>query len=153
MKIYNKNKTLILENVDLNKGYLIDDKIITGKTPAQPEQPEQYHYEFKHYENGGVDRIKIVDVPYNPPIDEQPIYEDIKVYVEYTEKELAEKEYFNLKNWFDVDYARLEQKFRRLHTLGKDYKGKSAYDALIDLYNHAEEVRAKINELEAIIDS
>lgn len=69
------------------------------------------------------------------------------------QKENAQERLPALKNWFDIDYMRLEQKFRRLHTLGKDYKGISAYDALIQLYNQAEEVRAKINELEAIIDS
>lgn len=68
-----------------------------------------------------------------------------------TEKEKAQMELNKLKQWFDVEYMRQEQKLRRLHTLGKDYNGISAYDKLIELYNQAEEVRAKINQLEVII--
>ena len=70
-----------------------------------------------------------------------------------TEKEIAQNELLTLKNWFDIEYMRLEQKFRRLHTLGKDYNGKNAYDELIQLYQIAEEKRQRIQELEALIDS
>lgn len=59
----------------------------------------------------------------------------------------------NIKNWFDIDYMRLEQKFRRLHTLGKTTdSGKNAYDELIQLYNLAEQYRQRIQELEALVE-
>lgn len=45
MKIYNKEKTQILDNIDLSKGYLIKDKIIINTIPAQEAIKQQSHYE------------------------------------------------------------------------------------------------------------
>lgn len=154
MKIYNKEKTQILSNVDLTKGYLINDKIIKTITPSQEEIAEQYHYEFKEYANGGKDRIKIIDTPYRPKLEETIEYENIQVYIEYSIAELANIEIKTLKNWFDVEYMRLEQKYRRLHTLGKTTdEGKNAYDELVKLYQVAEQKRQRIQELEGLIDN
>lgn len=80
-------------------------------------------------ENGR--RFQIVEVP-------QP-----------TQKELDLEELEKLESWFDIDYARKEQKLRRLNTLGLQYEGQSAYDVLIATYVDAEKVRARINELRA----
>lgn len=90
MKIYNHDKTQILENVDLIKGYLVEDKIVIATIPAEEEVQEQFHYEYKEYPNGGRDRIKVVDVPYKPAKPESYEYEDIQVYCLYTEEELLE---------------------------------------------------------------
>ena len=87
MKIYNETKTEVLENVDLEKGRLIKDKIATKTIPAQEEVQEQYHYEYKVYPNGGNDRIKVVDVEYQPVKPETYEYEDIQVYKPFTEEE------------------------------------------------------------------
>lgn len=69
-------------------------------------------------------------------------------------KDEAQQELNDLKQWFDVDYARLEQKYRRLYTL-KLYcdDGSYPYDKLIDLYNEAEYKRARIQELERLISN
>ena len=63
-------------------------------------------------------------------------------------------EYANLEEWFDRDYARKEQKYRRLYTL-KLYcdDGKHPYDKLIDLYKEAEYKRARMQELERLISN
>ena len=90
MKIYNKEKTHILENPDLDKGYLQSDKLVTKTIPAQKEIQEQFHYEYKYYVNGGADRIKVIDVEYQPAKPESYEFEDIQVYIPYTEKEYAE---------------------------------------------------------------
>ena len=97
MKIYNQSKTEILENPDLEKGQLIQDKIVTKTIPAQEEVQEQFHYEYKEYPNGGKDQIKVVDVAYKPAKPETYEYEDIEVYVPYTDKELARIEIGKLK--------------------------------------------------------
>ena len=69
-----------------------------------------------------------------------------------SEKDKAESELFDLRKWFDIDYMRLEQKYRRLHTLGKlTDNGTNGYDELIALYTLAEQKRQRIKELEAII--
>ena len=57
-------------------------------------------------------------------------------------------EIIEIKNWFDTYYTTNEQKYRRLHTLGDT----TAYTKLIELYKEAEIKRARIQELEAIIN-
>lgn len=91
MKIYNQDKTKILENVDLTKGYLLNEKI-----KVIDEKPEQFHFEYIEYENGGKDKIKIVDVPYV-----EPIYEEIQRYILYSNDELIEIEKRDLKQELD----------------------------------------------------
>ena len=60
----------------------------------------------------------------------------------------------NLKKWFDKEYARKEQKYRRLYTLKlNDDDGISGYDKLIALYKEAEIKRKQIQELELQINN
>ena len=92
MKIYNETKTEIIENPDLKLGRLKDDRILVDVIPAQEEIKEVYHYEYVLYENGGRDRIKIVDTPYQPKKPQEEIYEDIQVYIPYSQKELISKQ-------------------------------------------------------------
>ena len=96
MKIYNKEKTQILENVDLKLGYLKYDTLLISE-----EQQEQFHYQEEHYENGGVAKYRIVDEPYKPAK-----YEEIQVYILYTEKELNQNRILELKQSLsDTDYV------------------------------------------------
>ena len=61
-------------------------------------------------------------------------------------------ELYELKWWYDKEYAQREQKLRRLHTLGKlTDEGKDPYNELITLYNVAEIKRARIQELERLL--
>ena len=98
MKIYNQEKTDILENPDLEKGYLQYDRIIVKTIPATEEVKEEFHYEYKTYPSGGKDRIKVIDVEYQLAKPETYEYEDIQVYVTYTEKEYAEVRINKLTN-------------------------------------------------------
>ena len=98
MKIYNELKTQVLENPDLEKGYLQYDKIVIKTIPATEEVKEEFHYEYKVYPSGGKDRIQIIDVEFNPGIPESYEYEDIQVYIPYTEKEYAEVRINKLTN-------------------------------------------------------
>ena len=156
MKVYNKEKTQILSEYDLTKGYLIEDTIIINQ-PEIPAVEEQFHYEtIKEYENGGKDVKKVIDVA---GIEYQPAKtyaEEIYVYIPYTPNELAKQKAYQeiqeLKEWFDVEYARKEQKYRRLHSLGKlTDEDKDPYNKLIKLYNEAEIKRARIQELERLL--
>ena len=57
-----------------------------------------------------------------------------------------------LKNWYETYYTQHEQKYRRLHSLGKlTDEGKDPYNELINLYNEAEIKRARIQELERLL--
>ena len=104
-KIYNETKTQIIENPDLTNGYLKDDKILIKTIPPQEEVKEVCHYEYVEYENGGKDRIKIVDTPYSPAKEKEEIFEDIKIYIPYSQKELITRKINELeKKLKDYDY-------------------------------------------------
>lgn len=69
-----------------------------------------------------------------------------------TIKENYNNELIQLKNWYDNYYTQHEQKYRRLHSLGKlTDEGKDPYNELINLYNMAEIKRARIQELERLL--
>lgn len=99
MKIYNEDKTEILEEYDLEKGYIKEDIIITHYEEVKAVE-EQFHYEtIAEYPNGGKEVEKVIDVEsveYKPARDEK---EKILVYIPYTEEELLEnkKTEFRLK--------------------------------------------------------
>lgn len=143
MKVYNEEKTMILNDYDLKKGYLKEDRIIIESIP---EQEEISHYEFNKYENGGIDKIKVIEQPHIPKHD---IYETIYVFIPFSNKEIAENSIEEIKNWFESEYSYKEQKFRRLIALNKlDDDGVDAKTKLTELYIEAESKRTKIQMLE-----
>ena len=105
MKIYNQDKTIILEEYDLEKGYLKEDTITIHYDEVQAVE-EQFHYvTIAEYPNGGKEVEKVIEVEgveYKPARDEK---ENIYVYVLYTEEELLE----NKKN--KLRYRREEECF------------------------------------------
>ena len=128
MKVYNQDKTQILTEYDLEKGYLVSDKILVDTLPVQEEIKEQGHYEtIREYPNGGKDVKWVVDVAGQKAREETPVYEDIQVYVPYTEEEIVEQlrykredECFSLINrgqlWYDTltpeQYAELQKWYK-----------------------------------------
>lgn len=113
MKVYNQSKTQMLTEYDLEKGYLVSDKILVDTLPAQEEIKEQGHYEtVNEYENGGKDVKWVIDIQGQPAREETPVYEDVQVYILYTEEEILdnlrarrEEECFSVINrgklWYD----------------------------------------------------
>lgn len=104
MKVYNETKTQVLNEYDLNKGYLIEDTLITHFDEIQAVK-EQGHYEtIAEYDNGGKDVKWVVDVEGVEYQEPKEIVEKILVYIPYTDKELqiksATKELNNIKAWF-----------------------------------------------------
>jgi hypothetical protein len=112
MRIFDETKTYEISEsrIDLTKGYLIDDKRVVAHHKAVVEQIEQGHYEvLKTYDNGGQDMKWVVDVPYVAPQEAYDEYEDIQVYVPFTDKELAEREIETLmRNLADTDYQAIK---------------------------------------------
>ena len=152
MKIYNQEKTEIIENPDLTKGWLSRDVIVTKVIPAVETVEEQWHYEYKTYPNGGRDAIKVIDVPAVEAKEESYEYEDIQVYIPYTQKELNDKKLLEFDNWFKINYTEYEQMLRRRKELGiedtivDEFRNKT-YHNLIELYEEAEVVAGEIREL------
>lgn len=97
MKVYNQEKTKILEEYDLSKGYLKEDILVTHYDEIQAVE-EQFHYEtIREYANGGKDVRKVIDivgVPYQAARDEE---EDIYIYIPYTQEELESIKKDNLR--------------------------------------------------------
>lgn len=113
MKVYNENKTEVLETYDLELGYLKYDKILKEHHEAVPETPaitveakvteitanggkveeiggKQYKV-IKEFPNGGKTVEEIKETPAIPAKDAYDEYEDIKVYIPYTAEQLAER--------------------------------------------------------------
>ena len=92
MKVYNREKTQILEEYDITKGKLVNDTI-TIKHPEVKAVEEEGHYEtVAEYENGGKDVkwvVEVAGVEYQPAREET---EEIYVYVPYTDEELKRNE-------------------------------------------------------------
>lgn len=88
MKIYNEDKTQILDekDIDLTNGYLVDDTLEI-KHEEVKAVVEQSHYEtIKEYDNGGKDVIKVIDVE---GVEYKPEYTEtinIKVYKPITQE-------------------------------------------------------------------
>ena len=56
MRVFNEDKTKELEDIDLSKGRLVNDKLLIKHIEYQPAIPEEHHYEvIRRYENGGED--------------------------------------------------------------------------------------------------
>ena len=91
MRVFNEDKTQELKEYDLNKGHLELDKLFIRHHKAVEEIKEQWHYEtIAEYPNGGKDVSKVIDVPYQAPQEAFDEYEDIYVYISYTDEELEE---------------------------------------------------------------
>lgn len=98
MKVYNQDKTKILTEYDLKKGYLQADKLFVKHHKAVEAVEEKGHHETdKEYPNGGRDVKWVVDVPGVDAKEAYDEYEDIQVYIPYSEKELADFEIAELK--------------------------------------------------------
>ena len=104
MRIFDETKTKEISNPNTEKGYLQSDKLFIKHYNAVEEQG---HYEtIKEYENGGKDVEWVVDIE---GVEEHDEYEDILVYIPYTEKQLAEMHIGELKQKLaDTDYQAIK---------------------------------------------
>lgn len=113
MKVYNENKTEVLETYDLELGKLKPDKILKEHHETVPEVSaitvetkvaeivasggkveeiggKQYKV-VEEFPNGGKTVEEIKETPAVPAKDAYDEYEDIQVYIPYTAEELAER--------------------------------------------------------------
>lgn len=90
MKVYNQDKTQILDDFDLAKGYLTEDTIKVHYDEIKAVE-EQWHYEtIKEYPNGREVK-KVIDVPKVVGIPAHDEIENIYVYIPFTKTELTER--------------------------------------------------------------
>lgn len=99
MRIFNEEKTEELTSPDLAQGYLTQDKLFIAHHEAQEEIQQQSHYEvIAEYPNGGKDLQEVIDVEHQPAKEAWDEYEDIHVYIPYTESELKERKENELRS-------------------------------------------------------
>lgn len=152
MKIYNQDKTETIENPDLDKGYLVHDEIISKIIPAVEAVEEKFHYEYTVYPNGGRDRFKVVDVVGVEAQPETYEYEEIQVYIPYTDFELKKITLNKLDKWFKNQYREYNEMLTRRKELGiedtivDEFRNKT-YHNLAELYEEAEVVAREIRNL------
>ncbi len=90
MRVLDETKTKELLEYDLEMGYLKADKLFVKHHEAVEESPERWHYEVeKLFANGGRSHKRVVDSPAVAASEAWDEYEDVQIYVPYTEEELA----------------------------------------------------------------
>ena len=88
MKIYDKDKKNIITDIDLNKGYLKNDKILVKHHEAIPAIAGQGHREtIREYPNGSKDVKWVWDIEPVPAVAAYDEYEDIQVFIPYTDED------------------------------------------------------------------
>lgn len=144
MRIFNENKTRELLSYDKNLGYLKSDKLFIKHHEEQPYIADKGHYEtIKEYENGGKDVKFIIyekGQEYNAAYDE---YEDIYVFVPYTEIELMQNKIIELKSLLaETDYKAI-----------KYAEGELTEEEYAEMKEQRKQWRIQINELETQINN
>ena len=100
MKIFNQDKTqeLTQSEVDLTRGYLTADKLFIQHHEAVEAVEEASHYEtVKEYPNGGKDVKKVIDTPAVEAREAYDEYEDIQIFVPYSDEEIEERKKAQLR--------------------------------------------------------
>ncbi len=142
MRVFDETKTKELSSYNLEQGYLIKDKLFIKHHEAVEAVEEQGHYEtVAEYPNGGKDVEWIIDSPKIEAKEAYDEYEDIQIYIPYSEKQLNTIEISKLKAKLSAsDYQAL--KFAEGFISEEDYA---------EIKAQRQAWRDRINELEAIL--
>ncbi len=141
MRIFNETKTVELKEIDTKKGYLVEDRLLIASHDAIEAVDEQGHYEIvKEYANGGKDVKWVIDAPGVEAQDAWEEYEDIKVFIPYSAKELAIREMVELRQKLqETDYQAI-----------KYAEGAISAEEYAPIKAMRQEWRDRINELEEV---
>lgn len=146
-KIYNINKTEIINNPDLSLGKLIEEEEVIYHD-AVIGQEEIGHYEtVMEYPNGGKDVQWIIDQPF---VQSSDAYEEtIKyfIYIPYTETELRITEINNRINELKQEISATDYK-----TL-KYVEGYFTEEEYLPIKTQRQSIRNEINSLEEELES
>lgn len=143
MKIYNQDKTQELnrQELDFEKGYLISDKLLLAHHDAVEAKEAVYKDRIVEEENGGISIYKDLVTPAVKAKDAYDEYDVIKVYVPYSDRELAEREIAKLKAKLrETDYQAI-----------KFAEGEMAAEEYAETKEKRSAWRQKINELEEVL--
>ena len=130
MKVYNQEKTQEISNYDLTKGYLVADKIFKEHHDAVEAKDAVYdRVLIKEYPSGGKEYKTVLVTPAVEPKEAWDEYEDIQVYILYTEEEL-QAQYENAVNALIREKYTLSQELailRQKDTKPEEYTAYNEY--------------------------
>ena len=142
MRVFNKDKTVEITEYDLTLGRIVPDKLFVSHHEAGEPTDEVWHYEtVRKYPGGGKDVKKVIDIPAVKGHDAYDEYENILVYIPYTEAELAAIEISELKRKLGAtDYQAI-----------KYAEGVISDEEYADMKAQRQAWRDRINELERAV--
>lgn len=142
MRVFDETKTIELTECNLEKGYLKED-VLETQIPEQLAVEGKYHYEtIKEYSNGGKDVKKVIDVEGKPYVAAHAETEEIRVYIPYTEDELA-------KMYRNREIAELKAKLSATDYQAIKYaEGVTSIEEYTPMKEQRQAWRDRINELE-----
>ena len=136
MEVYNQNKTEILTEYDLTKGYLTTDYIDEIIPEVQAVQEQGHYVTIAEYPNGGKDVEWVVDVAGAEYQHERIEKVPITVYVPFTEEQLKQQQ--------------INTKINRLTELTKDLAQVQAGLIITDIEERKQEFRTLLNEVRVL---
>lgn len=133
MKVYNKEKTQEITDYDLTKGYLVSDKMLKEHHEAVEAKEAVYdRVLIKEYKNGGKEYKMVIVTPAVEAKEAWDEYEDIQVYIPYTENEL-QQQYENAVNALIREKYTLSQELAILRQRDSKPEEYNAYNAYCEM--------------------
>lgn len=139
MRIFNQDKTQEIANPDLTLGYLANDRLFIAHHEATPEIKMQGHVEPFTNEFGLPDENFVIDVEYSPARDAWDEYENIQVYIPYTEEELNAK---RIKDYEKFVEDLIRVKYSVSNELAILRQKETKPDEFKEYYEYAEQCKA-----------
>lgn len=139
MRIFNQDKTQEIANPDLTLGYLANDRLFIVHHEATPEIKMQGHVEPFTNEFGLPDENFVIDVEYSPARDAWDEYENIQVYIPYTEEELNAK---RIKDYEKFVEDLIRVKYSVSNELAILRQKETKPDEFKEYYEYAEQCKA-----------
>lgn len=139
MRIFNQDKTQEITNPDLTLGYLVNDRLFIAHHEATPEIKMQGHVEPFTNEFGLPDENFVIDVKYSPARDAWDEYENIQVYIPYTEEELNAK---RIKDYEKFVEDLIRVKYSVSNELAILRQKETKLDEFKEYYEYAEQCKA-----------
>lgn len=143
MKIYNQDKTQELnrQELDFEKGYLRHDKLFVAHHDATEAIAAVYEDRIVEEESGGISIYKDLVTPAVEAKEAWDEYEEIQVYVLFSEQEVSERKIAKLKAKLrETDYQAI-----------KFSEGEMSLEDYAEMKENRAAWRQKINELEEVL--
>jgi len=156
MRIFDETRKIELHNPDLGKGRLIEDRIQTGMTERILEVQEEGHNEVEKESPSGARILRwVVTKPGVSAQESEPIFEDVKIFIPFTEAELlSDRE----RKFYEQNRTEIDELDRLLNYLGAtDFKtiqfmeGVLPESEFIPIKQKRQESRIEVRRLQEII--